>query len=285
MQQLPRHGQTIVRIGDTVFVATEPGVALGVSDPSQEVPRGNIPGVSSINKYGRSTNVDNGIETDVWDRANAVDDQDVWIAPTIARVHQIVSSSASDDGSPAGVGARTIEILGLRSWDTKEVSEIITLNGVTDVPTVNSYVIIHRMRVLTKGATSVNVGVITATADVDATVTAQINAGIGQTRMAIYGIPSSQKAYMPSYYASVIKNAASVRIMIDLMYNPEPDAELTNFLNAHTFGLDSDGSGDIQHRFTPYREFVGPTILKVRGNSSANDSDVSAGFDLILVDN
>ncbi len=284
-QQLPRHGQLIVRVADTVFVATGEGISLGVTDPALEVPRGNVPGVSSINKYGRSTNVDNGIDTDVWDRANVTDDQDVWIAPTEARIHQLVSSSASDDGSPAGVGARTIEILGLTSWDTKEVSEIITLNGMVNVPTVNSYVIIHRMEVLTKGATSVNVGVITATADVDGTVTAQINAGEGQTHMAIFGVPSVQTAFMPSYYATVIKNAAAVRIMITLLVNPEPNTELINFISKHTFGLDSGGGSDIQHPFNPYNEFPGPTIIKVQANASANDSDVSAGFDLILVDN
>ena len=90
---------------------------------------------------------------------------------------------------------------------------------------------------------------------------------------------------MTSYYASVIKSAAAVRVTIDLLENPEPNAELTGFLTAHTFGLDSDGSSDIAHRFNPYREFDGPHILKVAANASANDSDVAGGFDLILVDN
>ena len=90
---------------------------------------------------------------------------------------------------------------------------------------------------------------------------------------------------MPSYYATVIKNAAAVRIMIALLDNPEPNTELINFISKHTFGLDSGGGSDIQHRFNPYNKFPGPTIIKVQANASANDSDVSAGFDLILVDN
>jgi len=94
--KLPKHGQSIVRVADLVTVVTPDGVPLLTSDPLLEIPRGNILGVTSVNKYGRSTNVDNGVDTDVWDRANAVDDQDIWVAPTTERIHQIVSSSASD---------------------------------------------------------------------------------------------------------------------------------------------------------------------------------------------
>lgn len=283
--KLPKHGQNIVRIADLVTVVTPSGVALLVADPALEVPMGAIVGVTSVNKYGRSTNVDNGADTDVWDGANAVLDQKIWIAPTMGRIHQIVSSSASDDGDPVGVGARTIRVFGLTSWDTREISEDIILNGVSNVPTVNAYVIIHRMQVLTKGATSVNVGIIKATADVDGTITAQINAGEGQTHMAIYGVPSIQTAFMPSYYATVIKNAAAVQVMITLLTNPEPDQELINFISKHTFGLDSNGGSDIQHPFNPYNPFPGPVIIKVQANASANNSDISAGFDLILADN
>ena len=66
-----------------------------------EVPRGNVPGVTSVNKFGRSTDVDTGYR-DVWDVVGTK----TWVAPTTARVHNIKSSSASDDGDPAGVGRK-----------------------------------------------------------------------------------------------------------------------------------------------------------------------------------
>lgn len=251
--------------------------------PSLDIPLGNVDGQTSVNKFGRSTNVDSGVDTDIWDRANSTDDQDIWTAPTTARTHDIASTSASD--TSGGAGARTIQVYGLTSWSTAEVSETITMNGTSNVATSNSYVIIHRMKVLTKGATNVNVGVITATAQTDSTVTAQINAGEGQTQMAIYGVPSTQTAYMTQLYASCNRAVSSVAVNVSLLQNPEPDTELTNFLIKHTAGLNTAGSSAINHLFTMNNGFSGPCILKVQASANANDADVSAGFDLILVDN
>jgi len=237
----------------------------------------------SVNKFGRSTNVDTGVSTDIWDRANAVDDQDIWTAPTTARIHQIVSTSVSDDGSPVGVGARTLRIFGLIDWDADgETTEDITLNGTTNVPTVNSYVIIYRLTVLTKGATSSNVGIITATADTDATVTAQIQPDIGQSQMAIFAISSRFNYYLISFYSSVQAVSSGKEIKITLLENPEPDVELTNFLNQHSFGIGGGGTTDVQHMFMPFKKMAGPSILKVNAIGDADDMDVSAGFDIIL---
>lgn len=252
------------------------------SNPALEVARGEVQGQLSVNKFGQSFNVDSGVDTDIWDAAA----QPIWLPPTQARIHQIVSTDAGDDGDPVGVGARTIRIYGLTDWDTAEVSEDIVMNGITDVPTVNAYVIIHRMKVLTKGATASNVGVITATADTDGTVTAQIAAGTGQTLMAIYGVPSIQTAYMTCFYQTVIGNSGVTQeVITKLLSNPEPNAELLNYLTKHTGGLVTTAGNHAQHFFDPYKEFPGPCIIKLQGNGSAADMRVSGGFDLILCNN
>lgn len=255
-------------------------------DPMLEVARGNTAGQASILKYGRSINVDNGVATDIWDRANAADAQAIWVAPTTARTHDIVSTSASDDGDPGGVGARTLRIWGLTGWGTNEVNEDITLNGVGNVATGNAYVIIHRMRVLTKGATNTNVGQITATAQTDGTVTAQILVGAGSTQMAILGIPSTQKLFIPRYYANFNRaTPAASACDVAMLANPEPDNELLNFIVRHTFGLMTTGTSALIIDYKPYKRIDGPAIIKVQATGSANDLDVSAGFDGILVNN
>jgi hypothetical protein len=261
---------------------------VGAKDLMLEIARGNVSGQSGVNKFGRAPAGVQITATDIWDRADATPTQQIWVAPTTARIHDIVSTDANDDGSPAGTGARTLRVYGLTAWNAAEVSEDITMNGVSNVATSNSYVIIHRMRVLTKGASGPNVGTITATAQTDATVTAQINIGEGQTQMAIYGVPSTQTAYMTNYYFSMAEDSAPATgkaVECTLLVNPEPDTELTKFLVKHTQGMANTSNGNVGHSYRPYFGIPGPAIIKLQGIATDADTDASGGFDLILVNN
>jgi len=251
-----------------------------------EIPAGNIPGKTSVNKFGRSTNVDNGVATDIWDRANATDNQAIWVAPTAARLHDIDSTDAFQDINAIGNGAWQVKIFGLTGWGATEVNETINLNGTAKVTTANSYVIIHRMIVIANGGTQINGGTIKATAQTDGTVTAQINIGEGQTQMAIYGIPSTETWYMTCYYSSLNKaTAASNETDIKLLVNEYADTQLVPFATKHTLSLSGDGTSYFNHCFEPYFKITGPAIIKVQGSGSANNQDVSAGFDVIRVTN
>lgn len=259
---------------------------LPISQLSMEVARGRYDNMVSVNKFGRNIEIDSGVTADIWDGGHTVASGGVsliWVAPTAARTHQITSDSTND--TSAGTGARTIRIYGLTDWDTKEVSEDITMNGTSNVATTNDYVIIYRMKVLTKGASGPNVGTITATANTDSTITAQIRAGQGQTQMAIFGIPSVQDAYIFQYYFAANKSGGVAGgCDVALMVNPEPDTELTGFLHKHTLGVNTTGSSHANHTFNPPFKVEGPAIIKVHGDSGVNDIDVSAGFDLVCVD-
>ena len=259
-----------------------------VTGPSSSLPiqasAGTINGYAVINKFGRSTDVDNGVDTDVWDRANAASQQVVWVAPLATRKHNITSTSNDDDA--ASIGAKTIQVYGLPTWDTAEVSEVISLDGTTAVETVNSYVIIHRMKVLTWGSTGPNVGVISATALTDGSITAQILALKGQTLMAIYGVPSTQCLYLTNYYASFNTLVASAaRIDVEFCVNPIPDVITTACLVKNTQAVISVGSSSFQHNWLPYYKVAGPAIIRIHGTGSANGLSLSAGFDGYLVDN
>ena len=248
---------------------------------------GGVSGFNTMKKFGRNVEIDSGVLADVWDGGYTVasgGESLIWLAPTAAAVHNIKSSSASD--ASVGVGARTIRIYGLKDWDTAQTTEDITLNGTTNVATANSYVIIHRMKVLTKGATNVNVGLITATATSpsNTTVTAQIEIGKGQTQMAIFGIPSTQTGYLGRFYANVNKAGGNAGLVdVTLLYNPEPDVEVVNFLTKHTFGLQTVGTSAFTIPYFMPKVFEGPGILKIQVLSGTNDMDVSAGFDVVLV--
>lgn len=262
-----------------------------ISDFYQSIPAGDIDGVQSVNKFGRSTNVDADVATDVWDRANATDDQAIWLGPLSGYVtHEIVSTSLVDT-ELSTTGCNSIQIYGISEWDQKEVSEVVVLQGQTPVTTVNSYSLIHRMKAVSTGidATSANDGTITATAnDIAARVTAQINPGEGQTQMAVYGIPSIQTAYMTKFYATVLRanlGTTEAHADINLLYNPNFYLEQGGmWLVKHSTAAGSRAAS-LQHDYKPYNKFEGPGVIKIQATGSANNLDVSAGFDLILVDN
>ena len=251
-----------------------------------DIPAGNIISTTSDNKYGYAPDGVQTTSTDIWDRADAAATQQLWASPvapgtTTGVLHNIVSTSVVDD--VAGIGAKKIQIYGLTDWDSDEISEIIEMDGTTNVSTVNSYIIIYRMKVIQYGALGPNVGVITATNAAGSIVTAQINANQGQTQMAIYGIPSTKTAYLTNWYASV-HNRTSSTATTQLLYCTDPVGNASRFLVKETRGLCSDGTSSGVWEKNPYLSLEGPGILKINAIASAADQDMGAGFDLILVD-
>lgn len=257
---------------------------FGPKDFLLEIARGNISGVTCVNKFGEAPSGVQATVTDIWDRADATPTQQIWTAPTQARTHTIASTDAND--TDGGTGARTVRVWGLTSWTTAETSEDVTMDTASPPVTSNSYVIIHRMRVLTSGATSVNIGTITATATTDATVTATIRPSEGTTHMAIYGFPSIQTAYLFRWYGSINKSSGAVgTINFKLVFNPEPNAQLTHFAIRSERGVQSTGTSDVDWHLPIPLKLAGPGIIKIQGIASAADVDGSAGFDIILIDN
>lgn len=258
-----------------------------VSHYFSELSLGNVYGRKSVNKFGAAPNGLQTTITDVWDRADAVTTQQIWLAPTAARIHTIASSSAEDNTDQTGVDS--VKIYYLPDWDTAETSEIITGNLTAGIAMNNAAVIIHRMKVIPQATTTGvggNIGTITATAATDLTITAAILPGNGQTEMAIYGVPSVQTALMHVWNAQVAKAQASpVAADFRLRVNENPDVQTLAFLRKDDMAVHSDGTSSREKPFCPPNIFPGPCIIKVQGIATTEDTDGDAGFDLELVDN
>ncbi len=166
--------------GETVAHSTGLSVALG-----------NVPGVKSIFKFGTNTDVGTTEET-IWAAGG------LYVTPTTATVASIASTSVDD--TAAGTGARTILIQGLDE-DFLEQEEIITLNGQTIVQSVNTYIRLNRMFVLTAGSSNTAAGQIVAT--VDAKTVATIPIGFNQTQVCHYTIPADKNGYLNAVFFGV----------------------------------------------------------------------------------
>jgi hypothetical protein len=258
-----------------------------------EVAKGNIPEHYPVNKFGSSSNIDQ-TPTDVWDHAT----QNTWLAPTSAQTHQIISTSDADSdtgGTVAqGAGARTIRVFGLETWDSIESAEDIIMDGTAtggnSVDTVSSYVIIHRMIVLTTGSVGPfsNVGTISAIANSDGTTTAQILAIKGQTQMAIMGVPSTQKFYMYNFAASIAHTSPGINVDgagVIVLQSTDVENNPTAFTFKHTATIQDNGLTTVDSPFPVPKKFEGPCIIKIAMVALENDSLCDASFDGVLVDN
>lgn len=248
-----------------------------------QVAQGNINGASPVIKFGRAPSGVQTTATDIWSRADATPTQQIWLAPTAARIHTLVSSDAGDDGAPVGVGARTVRVWYLPDWDTAETYEDVTLNGTSGVAMTAAAVMINRMMVLTAGDTNINVGTITATAATDSTVTSQISAGQGQTQQAIYGFPSTQDLYVTHFYAAVNDATAAKGVDVQGRINDNPDLFQLTYRNAYDIQLNTSGNSAVDQAFPIPRKIEGPAIIKVQATGDAADMDLSAGFSGILI--
>ena len=276
-------------LGSSVPLESSDGLPISpIRDFYFNAASGAISGYSTVNKFGEAPTGIQTTFTDIWSRANATPTQQIWLAPTAPRQHAIVADSSDD--AVGGIGAGSVILYGLKTWDSAESSETVVLTGTTPVNTANSYVIIHRMKAIAQATTTnagVNVGAITATAAApDSTVTAVILAGDGQTEMAIYGVPSTKTAYLYRWSASINKTAAAaVTANFTIRVNENPNVQTLGYVRKMDFSIQSTGANTVEKRFALPVKFSGPCIIKVQAYASSADTDGNSTFDLLLVDN
>ena len=180
-----------------------------------QVSRGQITGHQTLSLFGYQSAVGN-TKIPVWENATT------YTYITSASTLTLVSSSASDDT------LASVLINGLDS-NFKPISEILSLNGVTGVTTVNSYFRINSMIMVSAGTGQTsNVGTITLKQS--SNIVSQINAGISKTQSTIYTVPAGFSFYLDfaevntsnsytssnivTYSVQVINNVTGVKLNV-----------------------------------------------------------------------
>lgn len=193
----------------------------------------------------------------------------------------IVTTSTVNSGFGAatavlGTGAQTVIVYGLTSWSTTEVNETLNMTGITDAATTNSYVILNRFEVVTSGGTTINAGIIKATAATDSSVSAYISAGAGISHSAIMGVPSIETFYLDQLHFTILAAGTTDIVNFSLLVNTEPDSQLTQFKQEYAIGFVGADMRVID--FNGPLIFTGSCIIKLRALSDTADSHVGARF-------
>lgn len=243
-----------------------------------EVAKGSIPGYSSVNKFGHADAV-LATQTTIWDQST------LYSYLASATILQISSSDVDD--TAAGPGARTVMIFGLDA-DYNEIDEAVILDGRTQVPTEKKYLRIFRMHVMTTGATGYNEGDIYAgtgspTAGVPPNKFAKIvydttfSRGENQTLMSLYTVPAGKTAYLMRFWF----NENSAKSFETWIYTRDNAIGSPFQVKLRTMLLD----GIVDQNLSVPLKFTEKTDIEMRAAVAAPPADISAGFDLILIDN
>lgn len=188
-----------------------------------------------------------------------------------------LTPDATSNNTTAGAtmtGARIVDIWGVGASGF-EVTEAVYMNGTTAVNTVNSYLWINEMRVRTAGSTGGNVGVISATAATDATVTCTIPAAENKSKQAAYMAPVGVAKKIEYFNASVVNATAGA--VTTLLFKTKAFGGVW-ILVAQVELLTGEIFQDIDTGFFP--ELGSRQLFKVSANVSAGSSSVNVNFDV-----
>ena len=239
-----------------------------MADFGLEAARGNVEGVSIINKFGRNPDIDTTQEV-IWDGGGS------YTYSTTADITHIVSDNAGD--------TMEIEVQGLDS-DWSQVTQPVTLTGTTAAALTTPLIRCFRARNLSATAAlgNIQIGVGTTTNNFTAgNLRAQITQGYEQTLMAIYTIPAGKTGYLLNFWGNMNKSNTSGAADVSIWARSFGGVFR---INAPT-GLVAAGSSHFQHVYTAYPVGLEKTDIEMTGQGSTNNFDISAGFDLYLVDN
>lgn len=131
---------------------------------------------------------------------------------------KIISSSADDDGSPAGTGAQTVSVVYIDNYDIMKV-ETVTMNGTTAVALTGTYRMILFAYIAAAGAGATAAGNITITNAAGDVYYLAINASTTQSNYAyLYVPPNCVGAVMGScYFIKATTDTDTVNLIISKM--------------------------------------------------------------------
>lgn len=236
---------------------------------------GHIPGHQSFRGWGERTGVTAVTAgNDVW-QGTAV------LCPlpdqTVGEQMTIVSTSAADDGSPAGTGIRNLDVHGLDILGNPQ-SEIVVMNGVTPVNTVRTdWRFTQSIHAETVGTGGVAAGTISIYRTGDATRVYNVlvpggNMSLNAERM----IPAGRTFYMTNLSVTATDNTA---VSIRLRSTSTFEDTLTN---GHFFLFKDVSTMQNSSREKTFRvplKFPALSVLKFTAYASSAGAAVAVNFD------
>lgn len=226
-------------------------------DFNLEVLRGNVVGHSMVSILGHN---------------DALDSTKTTIGPTLSTTNidqsalsgtvDVASTDAND--TSAGTGLRTVLLIGLDTSGDAQ-TETITMNGQTEVTSVNTYSAVNGMRAVTTGSGNMNAGTLwagngTFTSGVPATKYFSMDPLFNKALTAYYVVPSGKTLFLRQLTLTVATTNKDVEFFI------EQSSDGSVWLAEAVFGLET---GNFQGNILAVPGLVAGTHIRIEGESSA----------------
>ena len=216
-----------------------------------------VPGIRTVHRSGYNSSLQNGTQEVIWGGAAAEP-----YLPTVASHLTVTSSSSSDT-------LVQVTITGLDA-NYNEISETVTLNGLTGVVTTNEF-----LRAISTIVTNGHAPVGDISIKINSNVVSFIPVGLGRGLNGSYTIPAGYTGYL---------------IKGDTAAGKGGDAEVRMYIRPFGGGWIVGHVAQVYESQYVY-DFPIPmqvpekTDIKVTAKSSSTGTAVSCNFDIILVEN
>ena len=174
-----------------------------------------------------------------------------------------------------GVGLRSIRVEGLDN-NYIEISEIVELNGTTDVTTTLAFLRVNKLNGQRVGSENDNAGKITATATSARTIQDVIGIADGISHNLQYTVPANKIAHIKQIEISATDGVAIVLMSV---HTREPGQSWHNIFNKNIdTAIETLFSTNISNKLSAKTDFV------IKANTDVNDTEVFARCSLLLLD-
>lgn len=247
-------------------------IAQGVQ--GVDIVDGSVAGTSGVVKFGRNAAV-GATEEDIWEAGGTY--TGFLTAASAVRIR--AGGNAADDA--AGAGTRSIEIEGLdQNWNVAK--ETITTAGASaSTATTTTFIRVYRVCVVDVGTyTGANTGTISVETTGGALM-ATVEAGLGQTQMAIYTVPAGKTAYVVSVSIYVDTNKTAQVYLWQRQNADDVSAPFTGKKIWRPFdGVSGPVDGPVAFPYV----FPAKTDIWASGVGPAGESGVAVEMHIALVD-
>jgi hypothetical protein len=244
------------------------------SEPFElQTARGQIRNHYVVHIFGYNPDVDSAAEETIWTAGGLYQHLDT---PSIMKVS---SSSASD--TSAGIGARSIYIVGINSTGG-EVFETVILNGQTPVNTIHTYSSIQTSSVVSVGSAThnegnISIGTGTVTGGVPANIYGHILVSENKSLIGHYTIPAGYTGYLISGGMSSGTEGGSAYVIGRLKVRQNDIV--------YTSALVTFSNGQVNFDFKYPIAIPEGACIQATAKSTANNESVSCNFEIVLIKN